>query len=134
MNHISMLKNSNGSQSETLVTLFGVIIPWSPSPSDKREEEFKLACESGLEYILVADSEWRNVLSNYCWQDVKIKGLLNISNMTLVPRKIIPKGPKGEKENVIDMAAWKGQDLVRKLAKNVVDLVLVPAAVYAVMS
>jgi hypothetical protein len=152
MKNFSILKKSNEKQNEsrhplngnvgrgysenvlTPVTLFGVIVPWNRSMGDGRTSDFKLACASGVEYFIVADAEWRSVLSHYCWEDVKIKGLLNASNMTLVPQKVFPKGPTGERENVIDLAAWKGRDLVRKLTKNVTDLVLVPAAVFAVMS
>lgn len=118
----------------TPVTLFGVIVPWNNSTGGERTSDFKLACASGVEYFIVADEKWRRVLSHYCWADVKIKGLLNAANMTLVPQRVFPKGPTGERENVIDLAAWKRRDLVKKLARNVAELVLVPAAIFAVMS
>ena len=132
-----LLKDTSGGYSEnvlTPVTLFGVVVPWTKSMGDGRTSDYKLACSSGVEFFIVADSEWRQVLSHYCWEDVKVKGLLNVSNMTLVPQKVFPKGPTGERDNVIDFAAWRGRDLVKKLTKNVTDLVLVPAAVFAVMS
>jgi hypothetical protein len=37
-------------------------------------------------------------------------------------------------ENVIDLAAWKSRDLVKKLVKNVNDIVVVPGVVLAVIT
>lgn len=118
----------------TPVTLSGVIAPWNRSLGQGRASDFKLVAYSGLEYFIVADPEWREVLCRYCWEEVKVIGLLNVSNMTLIPQKVYPKGPTGEKENVIDLAVWKSKELVKKLIKNVNDLVVVPAAVFAMMS
>ncbi len=118
----------------TPISLSGVVIPWSKALSSGRNSDFKLVCSSGLEYFILADPEWRDVLSWYSWEEVKVIGLLNVSNMTIIPQKVFPKGPTGEKENVIDLAAWKSRDFVKKLVKNVNDLVLIPAAVCAVMA
>lgn len=116
----------------TSVTLTGVITPWNNGASTTRLSEYKLVCMSGLEYFLVADDEWRGVLSWYSWEEVKIVGLLNTSNLTLIPQRVFPKGPKGEKESVIDLALWKSREAIVKIAKNLNELVLVPAAVLAV--
>lgn len=130
-----VLERSQGYTENILkpVTLSGVISPWNKSLDGGRRSDYKLVSYSGLEYFIVADSEWRDVLSRYCWEEVKVIGLLNVSNMTLIPQKVYPKGPTGEKENVIDLAAWKSKSLVKKLIRNVNDLVVVPAAVWAVM-
>ena len=118
----------------TPISLSGVVIPWSKELREGQNSDFKLVCSSGLEYFIVADSEWRDILSWYSWEEVKVIGLLNVSNMTIIPQKVFPKGPTGEKENVIDLAAWKSREFVKKLVKNVNDLVLIPAAVCAVMA
>jgi hypothetical protein len=121
----------------TPVTLSGVVTPWSQVLAGGRSVDYKLVTNGGLEYFIVADSEWRGVLSMYCWEEVKVIGLLNVSNMTLIPQKVYPKGPTGEKEKVIDLAEWKSEEFVRKvkkMVKTVSDLVLVPAAVMAVMA
>lgn len=116
------------------VTLFGVIVPWSQDFGEGRASDFKLTCASGAEFFILADENWRPVLTRHCWEDVKVIGLLNMSNMTLVPRKIFPKGSPGKTENVIDIHAWKAREAVKKLGKSVAELVLVYAAVFAVMS
>lgn len=116
----------------TPVTLSGVVVPWDKQVSATRNSEYKLVCTSGLEYFLVVNEEWRGVLSWYSWEEVKVVGLLNASNSTLIPQRVFPRGPKGEKENVIDLALWKSREAVKKITKNVNDLVLVPAAVLAV--
>jgi len=118
----------------TPVSLSGVVIPWSKALNSGRNADFKLVCSSGLEYFIVADSEWRDVLSSYSWEEVKVIGLLNVSYMTIIPQKVFPKGPTGEKENVIDLAVWKSREFAKKLVKNVNNLVLIPAAVCAVMT
>ncbi|HVK62227.1 MAG TPA: hypothetical protein VM432_11780 [Bdellovibrionales bacterium] len=118
----------------TPVTLAGVIAPWTEKMASGQTSDYKLVCLSGMEYFIVADSEWREVLARYCWDEVKVIGLLNLSDMTLIPQKVYPRGPTGEKENVIDLAAWKSRDLIKKAFKNINDLIFIPAAVYAVMA
>jgi hypothetical protein len=131
------LARSSKGYSENILTpvnLTGVVVPWIKALSGGRESEFKLVCASGLEYFFVADPEWKDDLSQYSWEEVKVIGLLNISNMTLIPQKVFPKGPRGEMENVIDLASWKSRDLIKKLVKNINDLVVVPGVVWPVMT
>lgn len=116
------------------VTLSGVIIPWNAELAGGGESDYKLACSSGNEYLIVADSQWKSVLASYCWEDVKIIGLLNSANMTLIPQKVYPKGPTGEKEKVIDILSWKSRESIAKVVKKINDFVVVPAAVWAVMA
>ena len=129
--HHPLTKPSKGYSENILtpVNLSGVVVPWVKVLSAGKESEFKLVCSSGLEYFFIADPEWKDVLTKYCWEEVKVIGLLNISNMTLIPQKVFPKGPRGEMENVIDLAAWKARNLVKKLAKKVCDNVVIPVAV-----
>lgn len=113
----------------TPVKLSGVVVPWIKTLSGGRESEFKLVCSSGLEYFFIADSQWKDILTQYCWNDVKVVGLLNIRNMTLIPQKVFPKGPHGEMENVIDLATWKGRKLFKKVIDIINDQVVIPVAV-----
>lgn len=116
----------------TPVTLSGVVVPWEKRIGPTGASHYKLVCHNGLEYFFVTESEWQNVLSLYRWEEVKVVGLLNMSNKTIIPRKIFPKGPKGEKEEkVIDLAMWQGRNAIRKMSKNVSDLVLIPAALWS---
>jgi hypothetical protein len=118
----------------TPVTLCGVVVPWSEAFSDGRSSDYKLACASGAEYFIVADQEWREVLSEHCWEEVKVKGLLNVSNMTLIPQRVFPKGPTGERENVIDLPTCKDREFIKKVKKNLDELVFVPIALWALMA
>lgn len=110
------------------VTLLGVIAPWDKSFGGGLESIYKLVSYGGGEYFIVADSKWREILSRYCWEEVKVVGLLNVSNMTLIPQKVYPKGPSGSKEDVVDLVERKSGALVRRLIKNLNDLIVVPAA------
>ncbi len=116
------------------VNLTGVVVPWFKELRGGRESDFKLVCSSGLEYFFEAESEWKDVLAQYRWEEVRVIGLLNVSNMTLIPQKVFPKGPRGEMNNVVDLATWKSKNLVKKLVKNLNDLVVVPGVVFAVMA
>ena len=111
----------------TPVSLSGVISPWVSSFGSAHSSDYKLISYNGLEYFIVANPEWREILSTYCWEEVKVVGLLNISNMTLIPQKVYPKGPSGEKESVIEWAASKSDELAKKMIKNINDLVVLPA-------
>ena len=67
----------------TPVSLSGVISPWTENLGVAHNSDYKLISYSGLEYFIVADSEWREILSTYCWEEVKVIGLLNISNVSV---------------------------------------------------
>lgn len=116
----------------TPVTLSGIVAPYGKSISSSRNSDYKLIGSSKLEYFLVADDEWREVLSKCCWEEVEVIGLLNVGNMTLIPQKVYPKGTAGE--NVIDMATWKRKEAVKKMVKTLNDLVVIPVAVLAVLA
>ena len=110
----------------TPVTLSGVVAPWTNSRNGGQASEYMLVSYSGLEYFIVADEEWREVLSTYCWEEVKVIGLLNVAKRTLIPQKVYPKGPTGV--TVIDWVSWKSKDFAQKFVKSVNDLVVIPAA------
>ncbi len=118
----------------TPVSLSGVISPWIENLGVAHTSDYKLISYNGLEYFIVADPEWREILSTYCWEEVKVIGLLNISNMTLIPQKVYPKGPSGEKESVIEWASSKSDELVKKMIENVNDLVVLPATASTAMA
>lgn len=129
---ISNLSKGFSENTLTPVSLSGVVTPWNQVLSNGGTSDYKLVSYSGLEYFIIADKEWREVLTIFCWQEVKVIGLLNVSNMVLIPQKVYPKGP--EAENVIDLATWKSTDFIKKLFKNANDKVVVPAAVLAVVA
>lgn len=83
------------------VTLSGLILP--EQIDDRREQEYKLACDSGLEYSILANSNWQRILSTFAWVEVKLIGILDLETMTIAPQKIYPKSPAGEKKVVIDL-------------------------------
>lgn len=111
------------------VSLSGFVVPWAKTMSVGMESEFKLVCSSGQEYFFVVDDEWKQVLILHCWNEVKVKGLLNIVDLTIIPQKIFPKGPRGELENVIDLATWKARKFVKKIINDLNDQVIIPVAV-----
>ena len=130
-----LIKPSRGYGENVLtpINLSGVVVPWSQEISGGRESDYKLVCSSGMEYFIVADQEWRGVLSWCCWEEVRVIGLLNLANKTIIPQKVFPKGPTGEKENIIDLAIWKSRESIKKVVKNINDMVVIPAALWAVM-
>ncbi len=105
----------------TPVHVSGVVVPWIQNLSRGQSSDYKLISQSGLEYFMIADDEWREVLLTYCWDEVLVIGLLNASNMTLIPQKVCPKGPTDK--NVVELAPRKTKELVKKLVKKVNDLV-----------
>lgn len=115
------------------VNITGVVIPWKRKLNDGASSDYKFVCASGLEYYFVSDENWSNVLSWYRWEEVKVIGLLNTSDLTLIPQKVYPKGPTGGREKVIDLAKWKSRVNINQVSKNLNDLVVMPATV-AVMA
>ena len=131
------LKGNNKGYSENILTpvkLSGHLLPWSPLNNNGNSSEYKLVCSSGLEYFIVADANWLEVLERLCYQDVRVIGLLNVANMTLIPQKIFPKGPNGEVESVVDLAAWKAKKFITKLVNNINKNVVIPVAVLTWMT
>ena len=110
------------------ISLFGLLIT-----NSKGAFEYKLVCSSGHEYFIVADAKWRKILSGYVWEEVKLIGLLDTSDMTIIPQRIFPKGPADDKKRVVSRITLKGRDLLLKFASNVNELVLTPVAICAVM-
>lgn len=113
------------------MSLSGVIVPWSKALSGGQESDYKLVCSSGLEYFIIADSEWQDVLSWFSWEDVRVKGLFNTSNMTLIPQQILPKNPNGSKENLLPLPRPKLKVMAENLSRGFHELVAVPAAMLA---
>ena len=111
------------------ITLSGVVVPWSSKFYDGTESNFKLVCLSGLEYFFATDEEWVKVLNWYSWEEVKVIGLLNTTNLTIIPQRVFPKGPTGEREKIIDLSEWKSRLGVTQVAKNLGDLIITPVAI-----
>ncbi|MGZ3745058.1 MAG: hypothetical protein ACXWRE_08855 [Pseudobdellovibrionaceae bacterium] len=118
----------------TPVNLPGTVVPWSKALSNGRESDFKLMGPDGPEYFIVADAEWRGILSFYCWEEVQVIGFVNRTNRTLIPQKIFLKGQRGEVESILDLTLEKNRELRKKLIRNLNDLILIPAAVWAMLA
>lgn len=114
---------------ERLVTLTGTVVPWYEGTT--RNAEYKLECETGIRYLFVADEEWRKILSFYKWEEVKVTGLLNPANRTVIPHRVTPKNSDGQRESALDLAFWRSKEAISKLAQNINDLILLPIAVLA---
>lgn len=109
----------------TPISVVGVVVPKEPF-AVSNHREFKLVTLCGVEYSLHSDSEWQQVLENYRWEEVRVRGLLNSSTMTIFPLWVIPRGPTGETQRVSE-APWLDRNIVGKFKKAVADLVLAPA-------
>jgi hypothetical protein len=110
------------------IKLSGVLMPWERKLDAGAGSDFKLVCSSGLEYYFVVDQVWSNVLRWYSWEDIKVIGLLNTSSHTLIPQKVYPKRPTGEREKAFDLAKWKSRVNINQFAENLNHLFLIPAA------
>lgn len=110
----------------------GVLIPWTKRLGDSISE-YKFVCKDGSEYFILADSDWREILAWYSLGEVKIIGLLNISNRSLILQKILPKNLYSDKERTRDLALRKGKELLKTIVKTAHDLVFIPAAICAMM-
>lgn len=114
------------------IKLSGVVVPSRRKLTEGTDCRYMLVCSGGLEYYFVTSENWSNVLSRYVWEDVKVIGLLNTSDFTLIPQKIYPKGPTGELEKIVDLARWKSQFSINQVTASPSDLMRIPAAAEAV--
>jgi hypothetical protein len=131
---VSSLQGKNVGESILApMTLTGIVVPWTTTLTGRRDSEFKLASLSGAEYFIVADSEWKEVLEMYRWEEVKVIGLLNLSDMTLILQKVFPKGPRGETESAMNLPA---PQITSKTSHSAIDpaLQLRPAHVSIVQN
>jgi len=127
MSKISSVNQKKGQENFlTPVSVVGVLVPKKTS-DEGQNPEFKLVTLSGIEYSIVTDAEWKRVLENYRWEEVRVSGLLNSSTMTIVPQWVVPHGPTGETQRVSDEPPRFNLNLIGKIKKTVADLVLVPA-------
>ena len=111
------------------VTLSGIVVPCSRAMDYEEAYEYKLACANGAEYLIEADAKWGEVLSTYVWQEVKVKGLLNLDKMTVVLQRVFPRGPSGDRGNIAAFAGQRGRELIKKVSGDFQDLVFILAAV-----
>jgi hypothetical protein len=117
----------NGENQLVPINLSGVVIPWERRLDDGADSDYKLVCTSGLEYYFVSSENWSSVLSLYSWEEVRVIGLLNTSDLTLIPQMVFPKGPTGEREKVIDLAKWRRRLNFSAITKKLNDIVLKPS-------
>lgn len=128
MGKITTLKQMKGNENFlTPVSVVGVLVPAKGTVYDDCRPDFKLVKPNGVEYSILADSEWERVLEIFRWEEVRVRGLLNPINMTIVPQWVVPHGPTGEPQRVSDEPLLKDRDWVMKIKKTVADLVLAPA-------
>lgn len=124
MSKRTTIKQIRGSESFlTPISVVGVVVP---KMSEDRTPNFKLVTMNGIEYSVLADQEWQQVLDSYKWEEVRVRGLLNVATMTIVPQWVVPRGPTGETQRVTDEPLSKGREFVGKIKKTLVDFVLVP--------
>jgi hypothetical protein len=117
----------DGSQYSLMpVTLQGVVL----RKGDGTVERYGLACASGIEYSVIADDEWRGLLSQYAWEEVKLEGLLYHGDRTVIPQRVFPKGPSGGRRGVTELVVRKARDVLDKAAKYS-DVLFLPAALIA---
>lgn len=63
----------------------------------------------GTEYFIVAGPEWEPTLSWHSWEEVKVRGFLNLKNRTIVPKKIYPKDPAAKRRDDIAVEELDGE-------------------------
>ena len=91
----------------TPIKVRGTILPWDRRVAEGAQSDYKLITSSGLEYFLVTDEYWTEVIKNFSWMTVRLKGDLNIQNMTLIPREIDLDGPNEQQAEVIPIKRKK---------------------------
>jgi hypothetical protein len=97
------------------ITVAGVVVPSKELGTNGWQRRFRLICANGVQYAIEASPEWRNVLSRYEWEEVKVVGLLNKAIMAIILQKLFPVGPDGSGLSMAKFAV-KG---VCRLAKDV---------------
>jgi hypothetical protein len=104
------------------VTLSGLLLP-IPQPT--------LVTPHGTEYPLIAEGERGKEIHRHAWEQVTVIGLLNTGNLTVLPQKVLPKGPKGNEELIPTSLVTNSRQRLKTAIQNFSELVLVPAALVA---
>lgn len=105
------------------ISIVGIIEPC--------EQLYKLIDGEGIEHLIVSSSRVDNVLRLYCGKEVKIIGLQNKSDGTLIPQKVLPSDPSSK---VIDLSLWKNKKFKRSVLNKINEFVVIPLAVLAVLA
>jgi hypothetical protein len=134
MNHINIYKNTNLEKKLTSIRLTGTIEPFVSLLSEKNEMEYKFVTRDGCDYIIQASVSVKASLDQFVWQEVDAIGLLNSADGIFMLQKIIPKNSNHETENMIQLDVYKRKNVIKKIAKKVNDLVIIPLAVLAVLA
>ena len=69
----------------TPIAIRGVLVPWDEKIDSNENSDFKVITSSGTEYFLLTNHDWKLVCNEFSWRNVRLKGMLNIKNMTVVP-------------------------------------------------
>lgn len=91
----------------TPIAVRGVLVPWDEEVDVNESSDFKVITSSGTEYFLLTNHDWKLVCNEFSWRNVRLKGLLNIKNMTVVPEEITTDDPEGSKAKVIPIKKVK---------------------------
>ena len=91
----------------TPIAVRGVLVPWDEEVDVNENSDFKVIASSGTEYFLLTSHDWKLVCNEFSWRNVRLKGLLNIKNMTVVPEEITTDDPEGSTAKVIPIKKMK---------------------------
>jgi hypothetical protein len=133
MNRAKLLERKNLDNVLTSASLLGTIEQYIKILHDG-PPEFKLVCPDGNEYLIIPTSSLKESLQQYSGKKVKVFGMLNRSNNTLLLQKIFIKDLNEDQNNMIDLQVYKRRQLLKKIARTVNELVIIPIAVLAVLA
>lgn len=91
----------------TPIATKGVIVPWEEEVEPNTYSDFKLITSSGLNYFLVTNDDWKKVCNHFVWGTVRLKGMMNIKTMSVVPEEIDADDPDSARAKVIPMSYVK---------------------------
>lgn len=109
----------------TPIAVRGILVPWDEEVDVNESIDFKVITSSGTEYFLLTNHDWKLVCSEFSWRNVRLRGLLNIKNMTVVPEEITTDDPEGSKAKVIPIKKVK-EKLKKGFSMVVPALSLIP--------
>lgn len=109
----------------TPIAVRGVLVPWDEKVDVNESSDFKVITSSGTEYFLLTNHDWKLVCNELSWRNVRLIGLLNIKNMTVVPEEITTDDPEGNKAKIIPLKKIK-EKLKKRLSMATPVLSLLP--------
>ncbi len=91
----------------TPIAVRGVLVPWDDEVEINENSDFKVITSSGTEYFLLTNHDWKLVCNEFSWRNVRLKGLLNVKSMTVIPEEITTDDPEDNKAKVIPIKKVK---------------------------